>query len=307
MGSVVLSVDAELCWGLHDLASPPIERIEGARTGWERLLSLFDRFDVPATWAIVGHLFLEECDGRHADHPTPPGWFAHERGRWHARPDLRFGPDLVRAVEEASAGHEIGSHTFSHVEFGAPGTSPELARAEVETALALAGERGISISSFVFPRNSIGHRDVLRTCGVDCYRGLAPALPLDGTPLRPLAKLARATVANGTPPLVTPSIDEYGLVDVPASLYCFSFEGRSRSLVEPVWGDPIVRQAKRGIDAATEGEGICHLWLHPNNLVHERDTERMAAILSYLADRRADTALSVETMGEVADRTRNGG
>ncbi|PSP74816.1 polysaccharide deacetylase [Halobacteriales archaeon QS_3_64_16] len=301
MGSVVLSLDAELGWGFHDLESPPTARIERARTGWERLIECFEAFEVPATWAVVGHLFLEECDAEHAFHPAPEGWFASERGRWRSRPDLRFGEGLIEAIQDSAVAHEIGSHSYSHVVFGDRKTSRTLAAAELEESVSLARERDLSLESFVYPRNDVAHRDVLAEHGLTCYRGRAPARELDDVPGgRPLRKLREATI--DAPPLVEPRRDEFGLVNVPASLYLFGFEGLGRSIAQSIWADPVVRGAKRGIDAAARREGVFHIWLHPNNIVAPRDLKRMETILAYLADQRDRGAVSIETMVEVAER-----
>lgn len=301
MGSVVISVDAELGWGLHDFDSPPNARIESARTGWERLVDCFDEFRVPATWAVVGHLFLDGCDGKHADHPAPEDWFARERGSWRTRPDLRFGHGLIEQIEDATVAHEIGCHSFSHVLFDDQYTSEALARAEIDASIEAARTHDVSFDSFVFPRNIVGHRAVLAERGFSCYRGVAPAgrfVTLPGA--RPLGKLVRATL---TPPrMVTPRIDEFGLIDIPASLFLFGFEGRARTVVESVWDDPILREARRGIDAAAGGDGVFHLWLHPNDLTEERDIQRLRGVLKHLAERRDETGLTVETMRESAAR-----
>lgn len=297
MGSVVISVDAELGWGFHDV-SVPTERLEAARVGWKRLAGLCSEYHIPATWAIVGHLFLEECDGRHADHPRSPEWFAREREAWADRPSLRFGPHLIADVANDPVGHEIGCHTFSHVLFGDPETTKEVARAELEASLAAARETDHSLRSFVFPRNSVGHRDVLAEYDFDCYRGAAPVRRT------PLEKLRTALLGEHDPTLVTPTIDEYGLVDVPASLYLFSFEGRTRQLVTRLFEDPVVTHAKRGIDRAARTDGVFHMWLHPNNLVGRPEIARMRKIFEHL-DRRRDE-VRIETMGEVASRVRDG-
>lgn len=301
MGSVVVSVDAELAWGFHDMEAPPADRIAAGRPGWLALLSLFERYRVPATWAVVGHLFLSDCDGTHPEHPAPIGWFEHERGSDRTPDERRFGRDLVSAIGSADVAHDVGAHTFSHVELGDPRTTRELARAEVAASLEVAHRDGLDPVSFVFPRNNVGHRDVLAAYGFRCYRGVRPDGD-DGPRLfGPARKLAGATVGDPPSP-VTPSVDEYGLVNVPASLYLFGFEGLPRSIVEPVIGDPIVRQARRGIDAAARSEGVFHVWLHPNNLVDDRDVERVRSILAHVDRRRRETPLAVETMRDVADR-----
>lgn len=297
MGSVVISVDAELGWGFHDLDPPSTTRVEVGRAGWRTLLDVFERYDVPATWAVVGHLLLAGCDGRHADHPTPDGWFDTERGAWADRPELRCAPDLVADTAASPVGHEIGCHTFSHVLFGE--TTGEVAAAELAAARA-AAPPGIEYETFVFPRNAVGHRELLADHGFTCYRSRGPRT--EGRTRRTAHKL-RSAVDPGRARLVTPTVDEHGLVDLPPSLFLFEFEGAPRRLTETVWDDPVVRHAKHGVDRAAREPGVFHLWLHPNNLRAERDAERVRRIVAYAADRREATPLSIETMGEVAERT----
>ena len=298
VGSVVISLDAELGWGFHDFEVPPTDRVESGRRGWQQMLALLEEFDVRATWAVVGHLMLETCDGEHADHPAPPGWFERERTAWRDREDLRFGPDLVRAILDAEVDHELGSHSFSHVLFGHPDTTTELARAELRRCHDLAAEWGLTLESFVYPRNYVGHRAVLAEEGISAYRGTTPTP--DG-----FRGVLETMVRDGSL-LVSPRIDEYGLVNVPSSMFLFGFEGPVRTITESVWEDPMVVLARRGIDQAAENEGVFHIWLHPNNLVDERDDERMRAILEYVARRRCESDLTVETMGDVARRVRTG-
>ncbi|GGN88235.1 polysaccharide deacetylase family protein [Haloarcula pellucida] len=305
MGTVVVSVDAELGWGFHDYPAEdrPIARIERARWGWQRLVDLFEEFDVPATWAVVGHLFEESCNGAHVGHPSPPGWFAHERDPDPMPEEFRFAPDLIRLLVEGPVAHEVGCHTYSHVLFGADYATPELADAECRRAVEAAEAAGVSLHSFVFPRNRVGHRDALANAGFTAYRGTAPSPGVDGPVVGAARKLARATVVEDPPPLVTPTVDEYGLVNVPASMYLFEFEGVARQVFSATVGDPVVKQARLGIDAAARKDGVCHLWLHPNNVTGESDVVRLRAILDYLDRTRASDDLTVETMSDVARRT----
>ncbi|ELZ07861.1 polysaccharide deacetylase family protein [Natrialba aegyptia] len=294
MGSVVCSLDAELGWGFHDFETPPADRLEAGRRGWSTMLDLFDEYKIPATWAVVGHLMLEDCDRVHADHPAPEDWFEYEQTDWNDRPDLRFGPDLVDALLTADVDHEFASHSFSHVLFGRPETDRDLAVAELERSLEIADAWGQPVDSFIYPRNNIGHRDVLAEFGISAYRGRSPTH--DG-----VRGLFDSTVRDQTM-LVEPYRDEFGLVNVPASLFLFGFEGPARTVAESIWQDPMVVQARRGIEEAVGSDGIFHMWLHPNNLTHRRDDRRMRAILEYLDRRRAETDLTVETMGDVARR-----
>ena len=305
-GTVVISLDAELGWGYRDRSPFPTARIESARSAWRRLIDLFDRFEIPATWAVVGHLMCDQEGGFQTDHPTLTEWPPERDTEAFSRPELWFAGGLVGAVRNADADHEIGSHSFSHVEFDE--VSREIAYAELAAAAELAADQDLPFDSFVFPRNGIAHRDVLAEWGLHCYRGASPVA--DGPALtRPLRNVLSGT-RLGKPLLVEPTIDVYGLVNVPASLFCFSFEGLARRMCTPLIGDPVVRKARRGIDQATESDpeddAIFHLWLHPNDVRAEYAFERIEAILGYLDERRRETDLSVETMGQVARRHRFG-
>ncbi|WP_227354049.1 polysaccharide deacetylase family protein [Haladaptatus salinisoli] len=301
MNAVVLSLDAELAWGYHDLPTVP-DHVESARTSWSRLLALFDEYNIPATWAVVGHLLLDSCDGEHAGHATPAeDWFSRDPGGVAERSPLWFSDGIVDAIADAKANHEIGCHTFSHVEFGDERTSREVAVDETRASLEIADDAGYSLESFVFPRNNVGHRDVLAAYGFTCYRGTRPELWYDGGRFESLAKVVDLTVSKTGPPLVEPEVDEYGLVNVPASMFLFGYEGRVRTITESVWDDPLIRAAKRGIDRAADADdGIFHLWMHPNNFTEERDFERLRAVLEHIAKRRDEARLQVRTMGSVA-------
>lgn len=299
VGSVAISVDAELGWGHHDYETPPIDRLQAARPGWSLLVDLFDRYEIPATWAVVGHLFLDTCDGEHPDHPAPDQWFAWEREAFKSRPELRFGDGLVDDLLDADVDHDVGCHSFSHVRFGDPETTRELARAEVHASVAAADDRGIEMESFVFPRNSIGHRDVLADGPFTCYRSV-PSASQHGL-LGPIRKLSRATL--GEQFIVEPRIDEYGLVDVPQSLYLYGFEDPFSSMAEPFLGDPVLRMVRQGISQAVRDDGLLHVSLHPNDITTERKARRVASVLSTIDHARRRTSLDVETMRDVARRT----
>jgi peptidoglycan/xylan/chitin deacetylase (PgdA/CDA1 family) len=292
MGSVVISVDAALGWGVHHQSSPPTDRVERARWGWKRLVSLFDRYDVPATWAVVGHLLLETCDGRHEDHPAGPEWFSRERGTWEDRPELRFAHDLVDQLRSATVDHDIGFHSFSNVDFTAAATTREVAAAELQRCRRLADQYRLSAPSVTFPGNNVAHRGLLATHGFRCYRG---GRSPDGGSLR---KLGEAAGLPARSRLVDPSIDEYGLVRVPPSLSLFGYEGWKRRVTAPLLGDPIVAAARNGIDAATNRDGVFHMWLRPMDVTGQRDVDRLVDIFEYLDERRTD--LDIDTMADVA-------
>lgn len=299
MGTITISLDAELWWGFHDLARPPTERIESARDGWLKLIDLFEEFDIPATWAIVGHLFLEECDGIHADHLAPEGWFDRDPGGVASRESLWFAPALIQQLLDSNVDHEIAAHGFSHLEFGDDRTTEEMAISELQACKEVAAEWNVDLTSFVFPRNNIGHREVLADHGFSCYRGLQPDYWYADSVLYPLGRVGTILAANA-PPLVTPHPDEYGLVNIPASFHLFTFDRPLGPFTRPVLGDVIVRKAKRGIEKAAEEDGVFHMWLHPNSLTREEYVQRVRSVISHLDEVRNHTELEIITMEGVA-------
>lgn len=294
-GTVVISIDAELGWGFHDLADPPSNRIEYARTGWRRLVGMLDEYRLPATWGVVGHLFLDDCDGRHAGHPAPPGWFDRERREWADRPELRFGRGLIEAIESSSVEHELANHSFSHVIFREEEISPELATADIVQSHVAAGR---DFDSFIFPRNIVGHRDRLAAEGYTCYRGVPPHVAMEhGGRVNKMVRLF-----GGSSLLATPTVDEHGLVNIPASLFLFSFEGVARTLSKWIVGDPIVRQVRAGVDEAARTGGVFHVWLHPNNIWSDHHARRLRTAFGVIASAQSEGRITVEPMGTVAER-----
>ncbi|WP_262177604.1 polysaccharide deacetylase family protein [Haloarcula laminariae] len=303
MGAVVISIDAALGWRFHENPAPqrPTERIARSRWGWEQMAETLESYDIPATWAVVGHLFETDCAGAHVGHPSPPGWFAHERGEEPMDEQYRYAPGLLDDLVGSDLDHDIGIHSYSHAAFDDDATEA-LARAECDRAIEAAEAAGVDVASFVFPHNRVGHREILAEAGFRCYRGARPEATADSPYPAPLRRLARATVVRDPPPLVEPERDEYGLVNVPPSLSLFGSTGPTQRLLAATVGDPTVKRAKLGVDAAAAGEGLCHLWLRPSELTTEADLARFRTVCAHIDSVRAETDLTVETMRSVADR-----
>lgn len=314
-GVFTLSLDFELIWGTVDLfgtegfrAACEIERAEVV----DRLLDLFVEFEVRASWCVVGHLFLDRCRAEGGvKHPEiVPPTHAWRRGEWFAddpcadesSAPLFYGRSLVEKIRACEVPQEIGSHSFSHVVFGDAGCSRESAASDVAACVRAARDAGLEVRSFVFPRNRVGHLDVLREHGFVCYRGPEPAWyerPRWSAAVKRLGHLTDVLLAT-TPPVVFPEHAGGGLWNVPASMVYFPMHGPRRHV--PV--SLRVRRARRGLEAAVKRRGVFHLWLHPTNLACE--TEAMFRGLRRILERvralRQCRAIEVLPMIEVAER-----
>ncbi|AGN02214.1 Polysaccharide deacetylase [Salinarchaeum sp. Harcht-Bsk1] len=304
MGTVVISVDAALGWSCIDRQSPPVERVEAARSGWRTLLDRFDDHDLPATWGVVGHLLLEHCDGVHEHHPLSPGWFDREREAWEDCPELRFAPNLVEETVDAPAGHEFAFMPFSHVEFGHDEVSSDLARAECVGFFDALPDDLPSPRTATFPCNAVGHRAVLAEWGFECYRGRIPGRATQLPIARSARRLANATVAG--PPIVRPTVDEYGLVALPTSLDCSAAQSAAGRLYSRAITDPTLAAVHRGLErVAASDDGVFHCRLRPIDVIDDRDESRLESFCRAVADYRDDEGVDVATVGTVAERARS--
>jgi peptidoglycan/xylan/chitin deacetylase (PgdA/CDA1 family) len=314
-GVFTLSLDFELLWGTVDLFGP--ERFRRACEAEreivvDRLLGLLEEFEIPATWCILGHLLLAECrrsGGRaHPEIVRPHhawvrgDWLQHDPCTDEARAPLFYGRSLVEKIRSCRVPQEIGSHSFSHAIFSDPGCSREAAASELRASVEAAKELGLALRSFAFPRNGVGHLDLLPQFGFTCYRGPAPRWYERREPPNARHRLGRlwSVLAASPPPVVVPEPAGKGLVNVPASMIYFPMHGLRRCI--PV--SRRVQRARRGLDAAARTGRVFHLWFHPTNLADEPEAmfRGLRDIFSAARELRRQGRLSVESMGMVACR-----
>jgi hypothetical protein len=312
-GAFVLSLDTELVWGSFDHVPPDVfaARYPDVRGTIRRLLALLEQREIAATWAVVGHLFMNSCQRGADGRPHPE--CLRPRHRWHdgdwfgmdpctdrARDPLWYGDDVLDWVQAAKPRQEIGSHSFSHVVFGDEGCNADVARSELRACVEQAKRRGIELRSFVFPRNIEGHHAVLREFGMAAFRGHDPTWYY-GLPrvVRRAAHLADQAAAV-PPPVSDPTETLPGLWNIPGSMLWLHRDGVRR--VVPLASR--VRKAKLGLHRASREERVFHLWFHPFNLCVDRDAmlEALGAVLDEACRMRTRGELDIMTMGALAER-----
>jgi len=310
-GVFTLSLDLELLWGTVDLHGP--ERFRRAceierEVVIDRLLDLLDEHRIPATWCILGHLFLSECRrSRGVAHPelvrplhrwVRGDWLQHDPCSDESRAPLFYGRSLIEKIRACRTPQEIGSHSFSHAIFSDEGCGREAAASELSASVEAARHMGLELRSFAFPRNGVGHLDLLPQFGIRSYRGPAPRWYERREPPTALHRLARlwAVVAATPPPVVTPEPAGAGLTNVPASMIYFPMHGMRRHV--PV--SRRVRRAQKGLAAAARSGRVFHLWFHPTNLADEPEAmfrglrEILATVQSLVREGRLDVATMVD-------------
>lgn len=188
----LVSADFEMAWASRytkKSANPLKKAINDGlqtRTNIPRILDLCDEYSIPVTWATVGHLFLEKCghfEGlKHPDIPRlnyfENEFWKYDKGDWfdydpctdyHIDPAW-YAPDLIKDILSRNTKHEIGCHTFSHVDCRDSIDEGQIIEAEIKKCLEIASKWGLQLKSFVHPGHTIGHLSMLKEHGFTSFR-----------------------------------------------------------------------------------------------------------------------------------------
>jgi hypothetical protein len=305
-GTVVISLDLELCWGMFDLSFDDNLLKMGRWThdvGAPNLLNHLTRNGLSATWAVVGAMMrpsLPDVSGLPEVHYPhfPKPWFSHvpSEGDESTHPEW-FGASLVKMIRNAEPKQEIGFHSFSHVPFGQHGMTRERAIAEYLYCAKIAEELGIPQTSFVFPRNLVAYLAELRDAGFTCFRDV------DRLPVRfasdTLTSIGMiwADFAGLAPCVVEPSVKE-GIVSIPGSLLVRYAAGWRKYIPDA----SRLRRLRKGLERVRRSGGVFHVWFHPENLYAEwpRLENVVARFFEELGVLVLNGDLRCLTMGQVA-------
>lgn len=305
VGSLTISIEVELGWGVHDLQDDEHLSEDGAeeRKYLQKFLAKADSCGVPVSFDIVGHLLLEECDGVHQG-AYPDGWFASDPGTDVDADPLFYAPELAADIVSAQTDHELCTHTFSHLLCGE--ASGELLECELETVRAVHEGVTESVTSFVPPRHQRPSNGVLHRNGITNAR-YAKQKP-SRTPAHRFKELT-----IGPHPVWRPQM-EAGVLET----YCTSYPSlTARSLPKgqkdthalfrrfPIRVRKRVHEyyLKRSVRELIERESHLHLWCHLFDFSNEHQWDVLRGFLDYLRT-VPDTELQVLTMREFSRRYR---
>jgi peptidoglycan/xylan/chitin deacetylase (PgdA/CDA1 family) len=280
-GTLIISLDFELRWGVLNRcpAGAAYERsLLEARRLIPRMVEIFERESIAATWATVGMLFARNREELEAYRPrVVPAYddvsldcHRVKPGRDEASDPLHYAASLVELLRDAPH-QEVGTHTFSHYYCTEPGQTTEAFRADLEAALKIAALRGVTLRSIVFPRNqhNPAYDPVLADAGITAYRGNVRSwmwrfaqAEESATPGRRLGRLMDSYLPLTGSGLV-PWNDlpqPHGLSDVRASglLRAWTPSGRRFEGLR-------LRRIRESMEAAARAGSIYHLWWHPHN------------------------------------------
>lgn len=277
-GTLIVSLDFELFWGMLDKCALEDyqDNVLGGRKAVPKLLQLFQKYGIHATWATVGFMFAENYDELSAFFPAeslrptyenkkldPYGQFAKIGANEQEAPCF-YAPSLIRLVSQAP-GQEIGSHTFSHYYCREKGQTPQQFAADIKAAKAIAEKHGHDLTSVVLPRNQCEpeYTQVLRDCGFTAYRDEENDWIHEKIKFRPLLRLLR--LADVYFPLTGQGgylpRNENGIWNLTGSRMYKPIFAPLRFLE----GVKLKRIKRQMLHAAKKGLTF-HLWWHPHNI-----------------------------------------
>lgn len=287
-GGLIISADFEMAWAWRysKTGADHLKKGQEERNNIPIILEILSRYNIPITFATVGHLFLSSCKrGDHDWMKRIPNFNDHwnfQKGDWYDHDpysDIQKSPewyasDLIRMIINAKQNHEIGSHTFSHIDFSYKNCPSVVAEDELKACVMAAEPFGLKLSSMVFPGGTWGNIESLKKCGFKIYR-----------------KREKFDLAY-------PYRDVFGLLVSPSS-------GPLEYDIRNGWSiDYYAKRLKDILDKAIETGTIAHFWFHPSiNTVFLE--ELFPRVFLYANELRDSGKLWIGTMKDISEHINN--
>jgi len=278
--AVCISADFEMSWAWRrNNEEAHVPRGMAERQNVPIILRLLEEYFVPITWATVGHLFLENCSRSasglaHATMPRPTAndrwcgdWYMHDPCSDFRKAPLWYAPDLIQQILECKTPQEIGTHSFSHINFSARCSTPDLVRRELEACVDAMRPFGLQPRSLVFPFN------------VSEYSYL---------PLFAETGIRSVRHRDHTVRLSYPERTESGVYRIYESMNLRTSKRYDYAT-----------KAKMFIDKAMERRAAYSLWFHPSDSIEVFERE-FRHILQYMDSERSKGRLWITTMSDLA-------
>jgi hypothetical protein len=264
-GVFLLSLDCEGLWGMADsprTVDSGVINDASLADAYDFILATLTKNGLTATAAFVTAFAVERESLQECIHEIRelarlnPTWFrcimrALETGSMNGWRGVKLHDSF------AMSGMEMAWHGATHLPLSDE-TSVESVTLELEIACRLFDALDYRPRTIIFPRNEIGHLDLLRKAGFENFRE-SPGKGIANRVLALVSELNVASKCSHETPLL--ACREWGAAAAGSFL---NWPSGMRRLI-PI---SITTQRWKSIlmDAATHG-GIAHMWFHPHNLI----------------------------------------
>ena len=316
-GIFTISLDFELFWGVRDHRT--LENyggnIRNVHKVVPRLLELFTRYNVHCTWATVGFLFFKDKKEMLGYLPSSrPGYIKKEYDPYSYLEQneleniYHFAPALIEQIKK-TPGQEIGTHTFCHFYTLERDTTVGQFQHDLQAAKRIAGEKGITINSIVFPRNQYSEAHI-RAClqeGIKTYRGnelsgaYKPVSRENENYFRRAIRFGDAylnVTGQHCHPLPVPG----EIINIPASRFLRPYSPKLKMFDGLKFG-----RIQSGIRFAAKHGLIYQLWWHPHNFGNymEENFSFLEKIFKVYRQLEAEQRIESLNLMEIYQRTNN--
>jgi hypothetical protein len=270
-GSVTFSFDCEGKWGMADISSnwdANLTQVNLLKT-YEFILETLKDYDISATFAFVGaftesrEVFLDE---------TLPCLSSDNYSKWLDYSKFRiidkneegwFMPELLNLVKEYNV-HEIASHGYTHIPFSM--LNHRDARTELKLIRQWAKKNKIECSTLVYPRNMIGHNNLLKEYGIFGYRDEPDAITDHRVP-----KVIKTLIEETW---VLKKSQQFELIEpckIPGGVF-INWRYGFRIFVPPLVS---LLKYRSMINDAILRNQVAHFWTHPHNFITSPSTKNL--------------------------------
>ena len=276
-GALCISLDFEKYWGLHDVIDihQHPTRFKPVSETVDRLLVLFNKYDIHCTWATVGMLNFESVDELAANTKDLSVPYANQnyspfpidKHRLESIDPENFqGVNEINKILEAP-NQELASHTFSHYYCLEKGQTEVTFKQDIDL---FNTHVKTNVNSIVFPRNQVNEQ-CLQLCSeadITAYRGNQnnrfwknsdygneSLVKKIGRTLDAYLKISKDSLIPWSDLKPQP---DYPL-NIPASRFLkpYRFSGFIESLK--------LKRITKQMTKAAKQNMIYHLWWHPHN------------------------------------------
>lgn len=312
-GLFVISIDFEMLWGAifnesveegYRFRVPYVEKII------PRLISLFDKYKIHATWAVVAGIACEDKQMAVS--------FASEKieNPYHqvslkqfidsipeSDEEFYFRPDLIHMINTCE-GQEIATHTFSHFYFLEHKEAILKLKEEIRTSKTILEDltHG-SVETMILPKNQVTDEvfQVMRDTGIRIVRNcqISKRFNMEENLVRKILRFLDAYIpVCGKASYRLEETSHDGIIDIRASRFWRTYDRRLGFLE----GLKFLRIKHEITYAAKHGE-VYHLWFHPHNLSkdYERNLKFLDKIMKHYEKMNKQYGMRSVNMRECAD------
>lgn len=280
-GNFVISLDFELMWGVRDVRTIENygENILGVRKSLNEIFKKFEEYNVSATIATVGFLL---CKNRrqlldnmpqlkpayHNVYLSPYPDIENYIGRDEQDDPHHFAWSLVQQIKDRQ-NLELSTHTFCHYYCLESGQSIDEFAADINSALLVAKNNGITIKSIVFPRNQVNSNyiEICKELCLKSYRGNPKSWTFKFSSNKFISALKRIIRLLDTYLNLTGHncyyfnrLNEKGIYNIPASRFLKPYSKQLR-----IFEYLKIKRIKNDMTYAAKNKLLYHLWWHPHN------------------------------------------